>query len=96
MNLETTSIREAALHFFDAGEDSNNIDNIIDNIVCHHNINMSGDKHQILCNATPTSHKPLNYDALYPFFINTTDNVIKWTFDATAQFARTPMSGLQL
>ena len=43
-----------------------------------------------------SARKPPDYEALRPFFLNASVDVIKRTFDATTQFARTNIGGLQL
>ena len=40
--------------------------------------------------------KPPDYQALCSFFLHATVNVIKRTFDATTQFTRTNIGGIQL
>lgn len=103
--------REAELHFFDAGEESDEDDvtkqdyahgeDIDDNIF---NTIIHAMEHRQTCTSSTlfevhskTLHtKPADYEALHPFFLNTTVDVIRHTFAATTQFARTNIGGLQL
>ena len=88
--------REAELHFFDAGEefvqDDDNLDDTVFSAILHAN------KHQRIFQLHPTSltKKPPDYESLRPFFLNATADVIKRTFAATTQYARTNIGGLQL
>ena len=45
---------------------------------------------------TVSKKKALDYEALRPFFLHTTADVVKRTFEATTQYARTNIGGLQL
>ena len=86
--------REVSLHLMDAGEEFHGIDDVVDYILMNHNYTSS--EHPTQCNATSVQQKSVNYDALKPFFLNATSYVIKKTFEATTQYARTAMTGMQL
>ena len=87
---------DLALNVIDDGEDNADIDDIVDNIVLSHNNyhNVLVHEHQFHYNSI--RRKPPNYEALKPFFLDASTNVIKHTFDATTQFARTVMGGKHL
>ena len=90
---------EADLHFFDAGEISaaeDDPDSDLDDKV-HDAILFAGEHQNKFKSSSPTSKKkPPDYEALRPFFLNTSVDVIKRTFEATTQYARTNIGGLQL
>ena len=97
--------REMDSHFFDVGEIAHingeypdippDIDDVIDKIA------MFANEHQR--NSTPISSHPTvvqpksrDYESLRPFFLHQSIDVIKRTFQATTQFARTNIGSLQL
>ena len=89
--------READLHFFDPGEEfnidddiDNNIDDTIDTAI------LIAQKHQISANPTSITKKDPDYESLRPFFLHKSADVIKRTFAATTQYARSNIGGLQL
>ena len=78
----------------DAGEELQGINDVVDYILMNHNYTSS--EHPNECNATNVQQKSVNYDALKPFFLNTTSYVIKKTLEATTQYTCTAMTGMQL
>ena len=94
--------RSAALHSFDPGEhvldDDDDLPDIVDHAIIHHDEQqlIFSHEHRIQCNKHTTTRKEPDYEALRPFFLHTTADVIKKTFLATTQYARTTMGGLHL
>ena len=101
--------RETELHFFDAGEeiisnDRNNnnttsLDDIIFDAIIHtykHQRTSSTDSPLLELHSMTLNKKSPDYESLRPFFLNATADVIKRTFAATTQYARTNIGGIQL
>ena len=89
--------RDAELHFFDVGE-IYDIDDIVDDVISDHDMHqvIFSHEHQIQSTSHQTKKKAPNYEALRPFFLYATADVIKRTFKATTQYARTTMGGMHM
>ena len=97
--------REMDLHFFVVGEIAHideepsdippGIDDTIDNIAIFANEHERNST-PISSHATVVQHKSRDYESLRPFFLHQSIDVIKRTFQATTQFARTNIGSLQL
>ena len=87
----------ADLHFFDVGEEVD-LDEVVDEVVSAHDSKqlIFSHEHQIQSNPHQTKKKAPNYEALRPFFLYATADVIKRTFHATTQYARSAMGGIHL
>ena len=92
--------RSAELHFFDPGESllDTDLGTIVDNVIIAHDPHqlVFSHEHRLQCNSLSRTKKQPDYEALRPFFLHTTADVIKRTFLATTQYARTAMGGLHL
>ena len=102
--------REAELHSFDAVADTSSMDNTTSpsdvdpdhNMfhailhAMHHHSTYSSTSPCLNINSKKLTTKPPNYDALRPFFLHASIDVIRRTFAATTQYARTNIGGLQL
>ena len=90
--------REVDMHFFDT-EQPEDIEDIIDATVMAHNPMIEYYEHesneqeeQVVTIESPvTTAKEPNYEALRPYFLHTTPDVIKCTFKATTQYGRMPV-----
>ena len=92
------SYRSAELHFFDPGESMPAIEDVTDEVVIEHDTQqvIFAHEHRIHSNSHTTKRKPPDYESLRPFFLHTTADIVKKTFLATTQYARTTMGGAHM
>jgi hypothetical protein len=76
---------DAEQYFFDAEEDETTLDDIVDDCVLRH-----ANLHQV--NERGITKKPIDYEAMRPFFAWLPVNIIEKTFGLTTQYGRIPMS----
>ena len=90
--------RDLELHFFDVGEDEYPLDDLVDDVILAHDKQqvIFSHEHQLQSNPHQSHRKMPNYEALRPFFLHATSDVVKRTFKATTQYARTAMGGLHM
>ena len=71
---------------------------IIDDIVLHHDEHQQiySHEHHLQCNERNAQRREPDYELLRPFFLFATANVVKRTFEATTQYARTALGGLHM
>ena len=89
---------DAVGSFDDDTANLKDIVDIVDDVIASHDphhIIFAGE-HQLHCNEHSLKPKKINYEALKPFFLHASTEVIKRTFQATTQYARTTMGGKTL
>ena len=88
------------LQFFDAGERPlvEHLDDIVDDVVDFHNQQhcVYQNEHQIHCNLNERNQCEPDYESLRPFFLHASADVVKHTFAATTQYAKTALGGIHL
>ena len=92
--------RTLEIHLVGAGEESLDgheldLESHVDMIVAHHSI-LQFQSHQLHCNNKLLKAKSPNYEALRPFFLNASADIVRHTFQATTQFAHSAWGGSHL